>query len=216
MTYTAIEQTLSIKRFSTYHQAIIAAYGKDCSDMALQLYEWNAELSSRFFFPLHIYEVAIRNAISDAISIRYGQDWPTNIVFQNSLNALDTKALLKAINENYQGVGKLLPEIKFVWFVNMLTRRHDGRIWRPYIDKTFPNAPAGTAAESIRTDLKAACYIIRKFRNRCGHHEPIFNNPTLLEVYPLIAKSIEWRCEATGQWMGDNQSVTELLTRPVI
>lgn len=216
MTYTAIEHTLSIKRFSTYHQAISSAYGKDCSEMALQLYEWNAELSSRFFFPLHIYEVAIRNAISDAISIRYGQDWPTNIVFQNSLNALDRKALLKAVNENYQGVGKLLPEIKFVWFENMLTRRHDGRIWRPYIAQTFPNAPAGMAAECIRTELKTACYTIRKFRNRCGHHEPIFNNATLLEVYPLIAKSIEWRCQVTRQWMDDNQSVTELLMRPVI
>jgi len=132
MSHTAVEQTLSIKRFSTYRQAVITAEGKNCSAKALQLYEWNAELFSRFFFPLHIYEVAMRNAISDAISIRYGRDWPTNTIFQNSLNDLDKGTLLSAISRNYQGGGKLLPEIKFVWFENMLTSRHDGHIWKPY------------------------------------------------------------------------------------
>lgn len=216
MPYTAIEHTLSINRFSTYRQAVISATGDNCNVLALKLYEWNAELSSRFFFPLHIYEVAIRNAISDAISIRYGQDWPTNTVFQNSLNALDKKTLLSALNGNYQGVGKLLPEIKFVWFENMLTSRHDGRIWKPYIAQTFPNAPDSLTAKEIRKELKDACYIIRKFRNRCGHHEPVFNNATLADVYPLIVKSLEWRCDKTSKWMNQNQSVTELLANPVI
>jgi len=201
MSHTAIEQTLSIKRFSTYRQAIISSNGKDSSTKVLQLYEWNAELSSRFFFPLHIYEVAMRNAISDAISIRYGQDWPTNKVFQNSLNDSDKGALLSAINRDYQGVGKLLPEMKFVWFENMLTRRHDGRIWKPYIAQTFPNAPTTMTPQDIRKALKEACYIIRKFRNRCGHHEPIFNNATLHDVYPFIVQSLDCRCTHTQQWI---------------
>ena len=121
MPYTAIEHALSINRFSTYRQAVIRSIGKSCNTTTLKLYEWNAELSSRFFFPIHIYEVAIRNAISDAISIRYGSDWPANAVFQNSLNHLDKQTLQSALSNGYQGVGKLLPEIKFVWFENMLT-----------------------------------------------------------------------------------------------
>lgn len=215
MPHTAIEQTLSVNRFSTYRQAVVAAYGQDCSAMALQLYEWNVELSSLFFFPLHIYEVVLRNAISEAISIRYGQDWPTNLFFQNSLNRQDKDTLISAINGNYRGVGKLLPEIKFVWFENMLTRRHDGRIWRPYIAQTFPNAPKEMTPNDIRRELKEACYTIRIFRNRCGHHEPIFNNRTLQNMYPLMVKSINWRCEDTQQWMDRNQSVTELLENPI-
>lgn len=216
MSHSAIEQTLSIKRFSTYRQAVITANGIDCIAKALQLYEWNAELSSRFFFPLHIYEVAMRNAISNAISIRYGQDWSTNTVFQNSLNDSDKVALLSAISRGYQGVGKLLPEIKFVWFENMLTRRHDGRIWKPYIAQTFPNAPTTMTPQDIRKALKEACYIIRKFRNRCGHHEPIFNNATLHDVYPFIVQSLDWRCVHTQKWMDKNQSVTELLANRII
>lgn len=216
MPYTAIEQTLSINRFSTYRQAVTNSLGQPCSSTTLQLYEWNAELSSRFFFPIHIYEVAMRNAISDAISIRYGHDWPTNTVFQNSLNHSDKQTLLAALSKGYLGVGKLLPEIKFVWFENMLTSRHDGRIWKPYITQTFPNAPTSMTPQEIRKSLKEACYMIRKFRNRCGHHEPIFNSSNLNKVYPNIQTSLDWRCALTSRWMDRKQSVTELLSNPVI
>ena len=63
MPHTAIEQTLSINRFATYRQAIIAKTGNDCSISALKLYEWNAELSSRFFLPLHNYDGSLHKAI---------------------------------------------------------------------------------------------------------------------------------------------------------
>ena len=98
MSHTAIEQTLSIKHFSTYRQAAITADGTDCIAKALQLYEWNAEPSSRFFLPLHAYEEAMRNTISDAISIRYGQNLLMNTVFQNPLNDSGKGALLSVIS----------------------------------------------------------------------------------------------------------------------
>lgn len=215
MQYKAIERTLSTNRFATYRKATTNETGRYCESTTLRLYEWNAELSSRFFFPIHIYEVALRNAISEAICMRYGSDWPINSIFQNSLKMPDKITLRSALNEQYHGVGKLLPEIRFVWFENMLTKRHDGRIWEPYIEKVFPNAPAKLSPSDIRTELKEACYTIRKFRNRCGHHEPVFNNPLLNEVYPLIVKSIGWRCRDTQKWMQNNQSVTTLLENPV-
>ena len=173
MPYNAIEQTLSEPRFGTYRAAILSVLGKECKVTALELYQWNAILASRFFFPLHIYEVALRNAISDAISSRYGENWPINDIFQNSLNYQDKRTLLKALEGGYEGVGKLLPELKFVWFENMLTRRHDGRIWSRYIRAVFPNAPLTLSPAELRARLKEACYVVRKFRNRCGHHEPI-------------------------------------------
>ena len=184
--------------------------------LQLKLYEWNAELASRFFFPLHIYEVALRNAISDAITSRYGPDWPVNPFFINSLPAQDRQLINAAIGGNYINVGKLLPEIKFVWFENMLTSRHDGRIWNPYFTQIFPNSPSTLTVQQLRGELKNACYIVRKFRNRCGHHEPIFNNTTLHNIYPLIAKSIDWRCPLTRQWLDSKQTVLGLLQRQII
>lgn len=216
MPHNAIEQALSVSRFSTYRNAIIAAQGQDDLKKALELYEWNAQLAAQFFFPLHVYEVALRNAISDALSIRYGSDWPINQVFKNSLNTQDKNTLNKALSSGYAGVGKLLPELKFVFFENLLTKRHDGRIWKPYINSIFPNAPAALTPPQLRKKLKDGCYIVRKFRNRCGHHEPVFNNPNLSQILPLMAESLEWRCTHTHTWFNSQETVSNILAKPVI
>ena len=179
MPHEAIEQTLSISRFATYRNAVISHTGNDCIKTSLSLYEWNAKLAAGFFVPLHIYEVTLRNAISDAISQRYGADWPTNDYFLNSLTPKNKRAVTTLYNDKgYQGLGKILPELKLHFFEEMLTKRHDGRIWKPYINATFPNAPHLTVQE-IRTQLKDACFKIRKLRNRIAHHEPIFNQASL-------------------------------------
>lgn len=216
MPYKAIEKTLSSSRFSTYRKAIVLTQGNDCSITALALYEWNAELSSRFFFPLHVYEVVLRNAISDAIALRYGDEWYKNIVFINSLKYQDKQTLLDAVRKDGSSVGKILPEIKFYWFENMLTSRHEGRIWEAHINTIFPNTPKELTKNEIRENLKESCHVIRKFRNRCGHHEPIFNNPKLQDIYPKIAETIKWRCNDTHHWLNEKQKVEALLLTPII
>jgi hypothetical protein len=216
MPYNAIEKTLSIPRFRTYRSAIVSVLGEECEVAALELYQWNANLAARFFYPLHIYEVVLRNAISEAFTRRYGENWPTNEVFQNSLNYQDKQTLLRAMENGYEGGGKLLPEIKFVWFENALTKRHHGRIWSRYIETVFPNTPDTLTPVEIRTRLKNACYVVRKFRNRCGHHEPVFNNDSLSDILPLMTETVAWRCDHTYKWLKDQETVSELLSNPVI
>lgn len=214
MPHTAIEQVLSPGRFSTYRNAIRTSIGTDCPSRALSLYEWNAELSGQLLFPLHIYEVVLRNTISDAISRRYGPDWPTNTVFQNSLPGKEKADLLSLVTP-YQGLGKVLPELKLYWFESMLTRRHDGRIWNLYIHSVFPNA--GTiAATALRYQLNTQCRTIRKLRNRIAHHEPIFNQPTLASILPYIQTAVGFRCATTLSWLNSREQVSPLLSKPVV
>ena len=215
MQYQAIENTMSISRLSTYRNAIITAKGVDCSRQTLSLYEWNGNLSSSFLFPLHIYEVTLRNAISDAITSRYGKDWPTNSVFQNSLTYKNKRELLNVVGVNYQGLGKVLPELKLSWWEEMLTKRHDGRVWNKVMLSTFPNT-TGLSIKEVRANLKGACFMIRKFRNRIAHHEPIFNQINLLDIYPLIEATILMRCSKTKSWLTQIEQVNNLLRNPVI
>lgn len=217
MPHTAIEQVLSPSRFSTYRNAVITAKGSDCPRTALDLYEWNADLSGQLLFPLHIYEVVLRNTISDAISQRYGPDWPINTVFQNSLPNKEKAALLSLITP-YQGLGKTLPELKLYWFESMLTRRHDGRIWKPYIHSVFPNAggDAVITAATLRSQLNTQCRTIRKLRNRIAHHEPIFNQPMLANILPYIQAAVGFRCATTLFWLNKREQVSPLLLRPVV
>jgi len=35
--------------------------------LALKLYEWNATVSSHYLLPLHVFEVFLRNLVSEAI-----------------------------------------------------------------------------------------------------------------------------------------------------
>lgn len=212
MPYTAIEQTLSTSRFATYLNAVINQTGKDSVATALSLYEWNAKLVSSFFVPLHIYEVTLRNAISDAIAQRYGADWPTNDYFLNSLTAKNKRAVTSLYSDGgYQGLGKILPELKLHFWEEMLTKRHDGRIWKPYINFTFPNT-SNLTVKQIRTLLKDACFTIRKVRNRIAHHEPIFNQATLNDVYPMIESTVAMRCADTSQL----ETVNDLFANRVI
>ena len=118
------------------------------------------------------------------------------------------------LTQDYQGVGKLLPELKLSWYENMLAKRHEGRIWKPFIKQVFPNSTENTVS-TIRNTLKNGCDIIRKQRNRIAHHEPIFNQPTLTQLLPLIEEAVSWRCKKTVAWLRAQEKATELLNNPI-
>lgn len=94
----------------------------------------------------------------------------------------------------------------------MLTRRHDGRIWNDYMNNTFPNIQNSTVPE-IRVMLKNACF---KIRNRIAHHEPIFNQNSLSDIYPLIEITVEMQCEQTKSWLSQIEQVSNILGSLVI
>lgn len=66
---SALPKIISTERFATY----IAARAD--ITQALALYQWNAQISAAFMFPLHVYEICIRNAAANAIAHFYGPDW---------------------------------------------------------------------------------------------------------------------------------------------
>jgi len=81
----AIRLALSYARFATY-EAAAASAGLSPED-AVTLYAWNARVSGALLTPLHICEVAVRNAVSDALTAVYGAHWPWDKNFENSLPA---------------------------------------------------------------------------------------------------------------------------------
>jgi len=214
MPHLAIERNLSISRLSTYRNAVKAILGEDCIETAIELYEWNAQLSSRLLVPLHIYEITLRNAISEAISLRYGSDWPINLAFQTSLPHKQ-RADLTVLLTNYQNPNKILPELKLFWFENMLKSSQNVRLWVPFIQTVFPNA-VGVTPDVIRQQLKDDCFVIRKIRNRIAHHEPIFNHSSLPSILLKVEKTISNRCIETHKWLIGIESVKSLLGNPVI
>lgn len=68
----AIESVLSRDRLGTYQRTL--QHLNTCQ--SITLYTWNAEVSGAFLLPQQVCEIAMRNAVSDALSSVYGQDWP--------------------------------------------------------------------------------------------------------------------------------------------
>lgn len=191
----AIQAALSAPRISTY----LAAAGGD-TGLALELYGWNARVSAALMLPTHFAEVTTRNAVSDALTTVYGARWPWDPTFETSLpsptHGYSPRRDLRLTRARESTTGKVIAELKFVFWQKMFTARHDGRVWNQQILTLFPHAastPAGNLRQRIYDDLE----VFRLLRNRMAHHEPIFaRNLTsdLAKMLDLIAlRSAETR-----------------------
>jgi len=208
----AVKAALSTARISTYETA--------CTDSssALALYSWNAQVSGALLTPLHICEVIIRNAVSDALESLYGERWPWSTGFERSLpdpahGYSPTKDLQNARRRAIT-TGKVIPELKFVFWQKMFTSRYDARLWNSHLIREFPNLDSSIPINNLRSNVYNELEIIRKLRNRIAHHEPIFNR-NLDADFQNITELINSRCEITSTWMVNNQQALSLInSRP--
>jgi hypothetical protein len=80
--------------------------------------------------------VVIRNAVSDTLTAVYGDRWPWSSVFEASLPAPSWgyKPRVDLINSRRRQptTGKVIPELKFVFWQKMFTGRYDVRLWEPH------------------------------------------------------------------------------------
>jgi hypothetical protein len=212
----AIPAVLSPARFQTF---LIA---RDNNALrALQLYQWNAQISAEFLYPLHVFEICLRNAVANAAGSAYRSDeWPWSTAFEMSLPTTHSPQRFSPRRELVatrdwrprprQTTGKVIAELKFAFWVSMYTGRHDGRLWNQYMRREYPNLPQGMTAASARERIRATADKVRDLRNRIAHHEPIFSRDLKTE-YQGIAEIVGYRCEHTAGWMKRTQNVTWLL-----
>ena len=206
-----IPNMLSQPRFATYLQ-----HCNNDRASALALYQWNLELSSAFVIPLHILEVSLRNAVVESLEIVHTSNWPWN---QGLIRRLPnpkvgyspTRDLSNVAKMQNPTMGKVVAELKFVFWEKMFTKRHDKRLWNNHIRTSFPNAPLTMTEAQIRAQIYNDVFTIRKLRNRIAHHEPIFTR-NLQNDFDKIHALISWRDKVTADWMKDIESVTRLIS----
>ncbi len=208
-----IPQILSAPRFATYLQ-----HCNNDRDYALRLYQWNLEISSAFIVPLHVVEVSIRNAVVERLGEVHTPNWPWTHGFIRSLPSpsapvYNPQKNLTHVAMREPTMGKVVAELKFVFWEKMFTQRHDARIWDGHINRFFPNAPLAPE-RVLRKQIHDYIFIVRELRNRIAHHEPIFSR-NLQDDYNKMLELTLWRNAITADWMNNLQSVTNLLmTRP--
>lgn len=209
----AIKIALSPARIATYEIATGVQNDEDMS--ALTLYAWNAEVSGALLACLHICEVVVRNAISDALDSIYGDRWPWEQTFERSLpdpdRGYNPRKDLRKARRGKQTTGQVIPELKFVFWQKMFTRRHDTRIWNHHLLRVMPNIDNAEHIPILRNSLHHDLEQLRELRNRIAHHEPIFPR-NLSDDYTKLLKLVNYRCNYTADWLSEKQRVTTLIT----
>lgn len=215
-TIDAVRTSLSAARMATFENA--AGVNSPDDPAGLLLYAWNAGVSGAFMAPLHICEVVIRNAVSNALEAIYGPRWPWSTTFERSLpnppKGYKPRIDLANARRSAQSTGKVIPELKFVFWQKMFTSRYDTRIWDEHLLRVMPNLDQSESIATLRTAVYGDLESLRLLRNRIAHHEPIFSRP-LIDDYQTAQKLVTYCCAATAQWMDSNQNAKAILaTKP--
>ena len=213
----AIRLALSPARFATY-EAAAAAAGLSPED-AVTLYAWNAHVSGTLLTPLHICEVAVRNAVSDALTAVYGAHWPWDKNFENSLPVAkgpvyQQRQDLINTRTRFRTTDRVVVELKFVFWEKMFTSRHDQRIWNTHLFTLFPNLDQTKTVSAHRLRLATDLETIRLLRNRIAHHEPIFRR-NLADEFSKVHDFVEARCQVSAAWMmGEQLALAAIQAKP--
>lgn len=211
-TEEAIKNALSPARVGTYEAATTA---NPALPGALALYAWNAQVSAAMMAPLHICEVAVRNAVADALEAVYGPRWPWTTTFFTSLpnvaSGYSARHDLSKVRASNPTTGKVIPELKFIFWQSMFTSRFDGRIWDPHLRSVMPYLDPLKTVAQIRSLIYMELDQLRKLRNRIAHHEPIFKR-NLADDFQKMQELIAFRCPITSAWMTNNQQASLLIT----
>lgn len=208
-----IKNALSPPRIGTYETATSAVPNLSG---ALALYSWNAQVSAALMTPLHICEVVVRNAVADALQSVYGPRWPWETVFEQSLpnppkgHGYNARRDLITTRSKEATTGKVIPELKFVFWQKMFTGRFDGRLWNPYMRTVMPHLDPTMTVQQLRKLIHDELEQLRGLRNRIAHHEPIFKR-NLAADFQKAHDLIAFRCPHTAAWMQANQQVTQFI-----
>lgn len=207
----SVKDVLSAPRIGTYEAATLGVPQLQC---ALALYAWNAQVSAAMLAPLHICEVAIRNAVSDVLTVAHGPQWPWDAGFLRSLpdpqNGYSPRRDLLSARAGKATTGKVIPELKFAFWQALFTSRFDGRLWSHHLRAALPHADAQKTDAQVRASIYKELEQLRKLRNRIAHHEPIFQR-NLADDFQKIRDLIALRCPITAAWMEQNQQAQALI-----
>lgn len=209
----------SFKRLSQRHALATYLQAKrNDREKALELYEWNLDVSSALIVPLQVCEVAVPNGIAEAMEAVQGANWPWNNGFIRSLprpkgrfryNPADD---LQVCARKLPTTGKIIAERKLAFWENIFTAGQDSRPWNAHFRTVFPGSPAALAVPPCRSQAYADLQGIRHLRNRIAHHEPVFTR-NLVDDYQPIHDMFAWLNATAAAWMDGKQNVTALIAK---
>ena len=166
-----LERRISVERLAPYRRAV----GGDV-DEAADLYVWNAEVASAFSVVIGQFEVVLRNALHEQLTIRHaasgrpGQWYDDQITLPDSHRHKEVaKARQRLVqNRKVETPGRMVAELTFGFWRLLLDSRHQTTLWAQSLRHAFPYLQP-----QRRIDVYGPIDRSNSLRNRIAHHEPI-------------------------------------------
>jgi hypothetical protein len=202
---------ISADRFATYESVT----GGDAG-VALRLYVWNIAVSSAFWGPLQVLEVALRNALHERLIACFGrEDWwnAESLALTTVHQQIIATAHERLAQERKMPTsGRIVAQLSLGFWVGLLGAGHNYEmtLWRPALRHAF------TEGVGTRRQLYKDFDRLRTFRNRIAHHEPIFHRH-LAADHMHIVRLIRLISPVAAEWVTENSRVEAVLAvRPVL
>jgi hypothetical protein len=206
--WQVVERAASRERFTGYLQA-----SEHNGAKALELYQWNTEISSAFWGQLGHMEIALRNTISNRFRL-YSQkihkeaDWiklvqKKEILANGELLRINEAMGRVANNKKEVSVDQIISELPLGFWATLLSKRYRN-LW--------PELAGGFLGLASRDSMELARLVqqARWLRNRVGHHHRIWNldlknhHLGILRITHMIDPELE-------RWLSSVSAVPELL-----
>lgn len=189
----SLEQIVSAPRLQRYRNVA----GTDLETVLL--YCWNIQLAEALIPPLAILEVALRNAVHDALTTHTGTDfWFKSILHPKKYgNVTDLMARITTRQGYPPSAGKVISEITFGFWPAVFARRYNALWWgQPYpmLSSVIPNHP--NVARDTRAKFEQRLEYFVSLRNRLMHQEAVFQgvaavNRPIMPIETLHAQLLE-------------------------
>jgi hypothetical protein len=184
---------------------------------AIALYEWNMAVSSALFETLGAFEVVLRNAMHERLSVYYSRRYHNSGSWY-SLAPLDADgraavdiAIDRATDKGMQPElpGKVVAELSFGFWRYLLSKKYRNTIW-PAVKSAFPSHPDGQhlTQAAVREPVVQLYFL----RNRIAHHEPIFRRDLAVDRSRII-ETLSWICPDTSQWAANRCRVEAIIAQ---
>ena len=202
---------------------------------AVRLYDWNRELSGAVYELLHMFEVALRNAMDEQLCTwnasqqrsdgtgLHSPDWlldPAPLLIRLTRNGQDIRKAQKRATSSAKSWrpsrpvihSDVLAQLSLGTWRYLLPNKDPGRqlLWNEALHGAFPHL-----ATPSRT-LTAKVHDIHLLRNRVAHLEPLIHTKTVRARLTDVLEVLRAIDTVPEQWAAGQQRVTTVLkARPI-
>lgn len=167
--FAELTRAVSVPRLARYR----SSSGTDLETAVNYL--WNMAVAETFCTSLNALEVSLRNSIHDAFTAEYGTEFwfrhphfRSNRGLNNELVRVESRLGLPTTS------GKIVAEIHFFYWTTILSRSFHKSHWNPNKAALLRTVFPYLRGPKFRRDLIYDQYnLIRMFRNRVFHYEPL-------------------------------------------